>query len=433
MRTFQETLAPMSDASDAPVLTSSAVRALQLAAQGLLTPPKRAARASDVVPAIARMGVLQIDTIHVVARSPYLVLFSRLGAFAPSWLDDALARGEIFECWAHEACFAPTASFPILRRHQLDRTGHWSARLAKRLGGSHARELRELVEHIRANGAVKAIELGESTESGGFWQWKLEKRLLEALFATGEVMIARRERFQRVYDVAERVVERMGHALETLALPTVEQTRRALLLDAVRALGAVRARHVADYYRASPKATDDELAPLVAEGALLRARVRGREETFYVHASAARELERAARGELRPTVTTLLSPFDPIVWDRERALEMFDFDYRLECYTPAPKRAFGYYALPILHRGRLVGRLDAKAHRADAVFEVKALRFEEGVVLGEKALGEIARAIDASARWHATPRVVLGTIEPRGVKGKLERALRAVARVERVD
>ena len=401
-------------------------RALVLAAQGLLAAPRRRATKVDVLAAIERMGVLQIDTIHVVARSPYLVLFSRLGAYGVSWLDELLAEGALFECWAHEACFASMRWFAVLRQHQLARTGHWAARHAARARASHAREMAALLERIRTGGAVKTSDFEDARGKGasaGFWEWKAEKRWLEAHFAQGALMVTRRERFHRVYDVTSRVLAKTGVVWDEAAAPGPDVVRETLTLEAIRALGVVRARHVHDYFRIPGRATDASLAPWVADGRLVRVGVRGLDGDFYVHADHRPALARALRGTLRATHTTLLSPFDPVVWDRARALELFDFDYRLECYTPAPKRVFGYFALPILSRGALVGRLDAKAHRDDGVFEVKRLALEDGAGASDALAAEVARAIAACAAWHDTPRVIVRASEPRGVAAKVRRAL----------
>lgn len=409
-----------------PTLGLAQARSLVLSAQGLLAAPRKRARKADLLAAIARMGVLQIDTIHVIARSPYLVLFSRLGAYRPSALDELLEEGRLFECWAHEACFAPMSSFAVLRRHQLERTRHWSSRHASRAMASQPREMRALLEKIRRDGPVKASDFEDARGKGsssGFWEWKAEKRWLEAWFALGELMVARRERFQRVYDLSSRVLERAGIAGDDAALPSPEEAATTLTLAAIRALGVVRARHVNDYFRVPGRATDESLSPWVEDGTLQRVRVRGLEGDFYVHRDHLGELRRARSGELRATRTTVLSPFDPLVWDRERALEMFGLDYRLECYTPAEKRVFGYYVLPILSRGRLVGRLDAKAHREDGVFEVKKLFLEDGVAGSEALARDVAGALDECARWHDTPRVTIGASEPRGFAAKVRAEL----------
>jgi len=400
-------------------------RLLHLAAQGLLAPPRRRARKADVLAAIERMRMLQIDTIHVVARSPYFVLFSRVGAYKPQWLDELLDAGAIFECWAHEACFAPSADFPLHRRHALDRLGHWAMKSAERMRREHAAEMNAILARIRASGAMKSADF-ESKEKrqGGWWGWKDEKRWLEALFALGELMIARREGFQRVYDLAERVRAKMK--VES-GMPSSSAMQRAFVLGAVRALGATQARWISDYFRSGRRVKDADLDAFVDTGELLRVPVEGWEAPVYVHADHRELLNRAARGRLRATLTTLLSPFDPVVWDRERAAGLFDFDYRLECYTPAPKRRYGYYVLPILHRGRLVGRLDAKAHRTEGRFEVKALFLEESVEPDESLAVAIAGAIRRCANWHGTADVGIGRCAPRAFKKPLQQALRRLS------
>ena len=411
-----------------PRITLQQARNLHLAAQGLAAPPKRRARKADVLAAIARMRVLQIDTIHVVARSPYLVLFSRLGDYRPQWLDELLAEGALLECWAHEACFAPIADFALHRqqsRHDA-RLKHWAMRIAERARSEHADGMRALLAHVRDNGPVKSSDFERSDGSGGgWWGWKSEKRWLEALFALGDLMISRRENFQRVYDLAERVLDnaRSRHVFAETA-PSMQAVRDAFELGAVRALGITQARWINDYFRSGGKLKDAALDAHAERGDLLRVEVDGWDKPAWVHADHAALLASARAGRLRATHATLLSPFDPAVWDRERAATMFGFDYRIECYTPAPKRRYGYYVLPILRRGRLVGRLDAKAHRSDGVFEVKALFLEDGIVADEPFTRDVARAIARCAQWHATPCVRIARCQPRAFAAALRAALR---------
>ena len=416
----------MSDAHPAR-LTAHQARLLHLAAQGLLARPRRRARKRDVLAAIESMRVLQIDTIHVVARSPYLVLFSRLGDYEPRWLDALLAEGRIFECWAHEACFAPFADHALHRLHALHaRDGHWAMKMARRTFGAHAQGMARVLEHVREHGAVKSSEF-ESGEGGGggWWGWKDEKRWLEALFALGDLMVARRDNFQRVYDLSERVLQRARRLAEPVPVADEAAMREQFVLGAVRALGVTQARWINDYFRSGGKLKDAALDPWIEGGALVRIDVEGWSAPGYVHRDHAALLARAATGRLRASHTTLLSPFDPVVWHRERASTMFGFDYRIECYTPAPKRRWGYYVLPILRRGRLVGRLDAKAHRGTGVFEVKAIYLEEGHEPNAALARDIAAAIRASARWHQTPEVCLGRCEPRALGRALRAALAA--------
>ncbi|WP_266171786.1 winged helix-turn-helix domain-containing protein [Dyella subtropica] len=398
-------------------LSLAQAQRLQLAAQGLLRAPRKRARRADVVEAIARMRLLQIDTIHVVARSPYLVLHSRLGDYEPMWLDEALAQGQLAECWAHEACFVTASDYAWHRAWRGQRDTHWAHRHAARMHRDQRDGMDGLLARIRDSGPVRAADFTrEDRGVSGWWSWKPEKRWLEAWFALGELMVARRERFQRVYDLAENVIARLDPPLDGEPA-TLEHAalRQRFILDSVRALGITQARWIADYYRLKPAVTEQELVPLVASGELLKVSVSDWKVPGYVHADHVDLLKQAAQGRLRATHTTLLSPFDPLVWDRARVLAMFGFEYTIECYVPAPKRRYGYYVLPILHRGRLIGRLDAKAHRVEGVFEVKSLHLEAGEEPTPGLLQDLAEAVVACAQWHATPKIRLGRCQPSGM------------------
>jgi uncharacterized protein len=390
-------------------------RALHLAAQGLLQSPRRRAQRDDVLATIQRMRLLQIDSIHVVARSPYLVLHARLGDYSPSWLEESLETGRIAECWAHEACFVTASDIGLHRawRAQYE-SNHWADRHAARARDANLKEMHALLDRVRTSGPVRASDF-ERADRGvsGWWEWKPEKRWLEAWFASGELMVTKRERFQRVYDLAERVLAKLDPPFDaTVTALSQAELRKRFILDSVRALGITQARWIADYFRLKPAVDERELALLLADGQLLSVQVAGWDSPAYVHADHRALLEKAGDGRLRATHTALLSPFDPLIWDRTRLREMFGFDYSIECYVPAAKRRYGYYVLPILHRGRLIGRLDAKAHRAEGVFEVKALFLEDDVKPSQRMLDEVARAIAATAAWHGTPKVRLGRCRP---------------------
>ncbi|WUR11478.1 crosslink repair DNA glycosylase YcaQ family protein [[Empedobacter] haloabium] len=403
--------------SETLLFSPGAARALHLHAQGLLSARRRRAGKADVLAAIRRMGVLQIDTIHVVARSPYLVLWSRLGDYPQAWLDELLAEGALFEYWAHEACFVPIEDYRLLRHRMLDPAAMgW--KYSVDWMREHCREVQQVLAHVRAHGPVRAADFERTDgKAGGWWEWKPEKRALEVLYTAGQLMIARRHNFQRVYDLAERVLPGWDDA----ALPRPAQVRRELALNTVRALGLARAAWVPDYYRTRPPHQD--LEALVEEGALLRAAVAGWRDPVYLHPEHLEAARAAAAGTLVPTLTTILSPFDPVVWDRRRALELFGFDYRLECYTPADKRRHGYFTLPLLRRGALVGRVDAKAHRRDGLFELKALTLEPGTRISERFVRDIAGALSRCAQWHACPRVLVGRTEPASFGAQLQGAL----------
>jgi uncharacterized protein YcaQ len=400
-------------------LSLAAARTLMLAAQGLDRRPQRPAKKADVLQTIRRMGVLQIDTIHIVARSPYLVLWSRLGDYQPGWLDELLAERKLFEYWAHEACFLPIEDYPLYRHRMLG---------AATMGWKYAREwteqnreaLERVLAHVRENGEVRSADFERTDDSDGkWWGWKTEKRALESLFTSGDLMIVRRHNFQRIYDLRERVLPGWDDA----DLPPQDDVRRVQALKAVRALGVTTARWVADYFRTRKTETSALVKALAAEGALRRAEVDGWAEDAYIHPDNAGLAESASAGELSPELTTLLSPFDPLVWDRARALAMFGFDYRIECYTPAPKRRYGYFTLPILRRGELIGRLDPKAHRKEGRFEVKALHLETGVPVTGELAADVAGALRECAAWHGTPAVDVRWSDPPELAALVQRAV----------
>jgi len=404
-------------------LSQRSAQLLHLGAQGLLKRSTRKARKADVAAAIARMGLLQIDTINVVARSPYMTLFSRLGAFRNEWLDESLAEGMLAECWAHEACFVPAAEYRYHRDYRAGRAGHWAHRMAERTHEEARADMDALLERIRREGPLRAADFERDTPgTKGWWGWKPEKRWLEAWFALGRLMVARRERFQRVYDLAERVTARWAVPLPTAPMNEGE-ARRHFVLESVRALGVTKARWIADYFRLRPRVTDDELAPLADQGLLVRVVVEGWDEPAYVHRDHEALLRDAARNALRASRTTLLSPFDPVVWDRARAQDLFGFEYTIECYTPAAKRKYGYYVLPILHRGRLVGRVDAKAHRQAGLFQVLGIWLEPGETATPGLVEGVANAIRECAAWHGTPRIAIDRSQPRDLAGRLAEAV----------
>jgi uncharacterized protein YcaQ len=282
----------------------------------------------------------------------------------------------------------------------------------------HAADVERVREQIRKHGPVRSSDFERTDgQSGGWWEWKPEKRSLEVLFTAGELMIARRHNFQRIYDLAERV----HPSWDDSQMPPLPEVRREFVLRTVRALGLARAGWIPDYHRT--RRPHPDAGQLVEEGALLRARVDGWRDPVYIHPDHWEAAQHAARGDLQPTLTTLLSPFDPIVWDRRRALDLFGFDYRLECYTPAQKRRYGYFTLPILRRGALAGRVDAKAHRRTGIFELKSVILEPGARVSDRFVRDIAAALVRCARWHGCELVSVAHAEPASFIAQLNDAL----------
>ncbi|HDT6545891.1 TPA: YcaQ family DNA glycosylase [Kluyvera ascorbata] len=387
-------------------LTLRAARHLHLAAQGLLTRPRRQPQTTDILRTIQQMSLLQIDTINVVARSPYLVLFSRLGAYPSSWLDDALARGELMEYWAHEACFLPRSDFALVR-HRMLAPHNMGWKYHQSWMDEHAAEIAALKAHIAENGPVRSADFAHPRKGqSGWWEWKPHKRHLEGLFTAGEVMVVERRNFHRVYDLTERVMPQWDDRRDALAQPQAE----ALMLEnSARSLGIFRPQWLADYYRLRQPDLRALLAQWQEQEQVVPVNVEQLGE-MWVHHSLQAELARAAEGKLNATHSAVLSPFDPVVWDRKRAEQFFNFTYRLECYTPAPKRQYGYFVLPLLHRGELVGRMDSKMHRSDGVLEIFALYLEEGVRVSQHLEKGLMQAINDFARWQGATRVTLGAV-----------------------
>ncbi|QJT80063.1 winged helix-turn-helix domain-containing protein [Kosakonia sp. MUSA4] len=389
-----------------PQLSLTSARHLHLAAQGLLRKPARRVTPSDILSTIQRMSLLQIDTINIVARSPYLVLFSRLGPYPQHWLDDALRRGELMEYWAHEACFLPRDDFALVRHRMLapDTMG-WKYR--KEWMQEHVEEIEQLVAHIEQNGPVRSADFEHPRKgASGWWEWKPHKRHLEGLFTAGKVMVVERRNFQRVYDLTQRVMPHWDDERDPLSQEVAEYR---MLENSARSLGVFRAQWLADYYRLRQPALPLLLEQLQEAGQIYPVNV----ETLgpaWLHASLLPLLATAQEDKLTATHSAVLSPFDPVVWDRKRAEQFFDFSYRLECYTPAPKRQFGYFVLPLLHRGRLVGRMDAKMHRKEGVLEVIALYLEDGVKPGRSLEKGLQNAITEFARWQGARRITFARL-----------------------
>jgi uncharacterized protein YcaQ len=313
-------------------------------------------------------------------------------------------------------CFLPIEDYPLYRRRMLDAIQERKSPMKWALQWSQEHpEIMERVRlHLRENGPVRSAEFENNNRpSGGWWNWKEEKDALEIMLLTGEVMVARRQNFQRVYDLRERVLP----GWEDSALPTSDELRRTLALRTVRALGIAFPAWVPDYFRQPKTGMPKLLEALAREGRLLRVGVQSFEGHAYIHPDQLGLLERAISGSLKPSLTTLLSPFDPLVWDRQRARELFDFDYMIECYTPAAKRRYGYFSLPILRRGQLIGRLDPKAHRTQGIFEIKALHLEEGVKVNKSLAADLAAAMRRLATWHATPELVIRQTNPPELAG----------------
>lgn len=381
-------------------LSLNQARRLALAAQGFAG---RSA-ATEVKPArlnqlLERLGVVQIDSVNAVVRSHYLPLFSRLGQYAPGLLEQAAwsagKRRTLFEYWGHEASLMPLALYPLMRwRMQRASQGEGIYRQLAQFGRERQDVVQRVLDTVRDQGATGAGALTTRVERAGpWWDWSEEKMALEWLFAAGEVTVAGRRGFERLYDVPERV---LPSAL--INHPDVDEAdaQRQLLLHSAAALGVATEKDLRDYFRLDPADSKSRLSELVEAGALLPATVKGWTQTAYCLPEL--KIPRAVK------TSALLSPFDSLIWERARTERLFDFRYRLEIYTPQHKRVYGYYVLPFLHNERLVGRVDLRAERSRGRLHVHALH-EEQVGIDEEGIHALARQLLEMARWLELPEV----------------------------
>ena len=391
-----------------PTLSLQQARDLMLTTLGLAKPPRRKPSKVDVLNTIRQITVLQIDTISVVARAHLHILWSRLGNYNPDWIEELRCEGSLFEYYAHAMCFIPIEDYPIYRRHMLNppqtRTNIdavWEA--------ENIELLNQIREHIKMNGAVRSADFERPEKGSAWWDWKKEKVALEHLFYRGEVMVSERRNFQRVYDLRERI----HPGWDDQNTPSYEDAIRAQVLKAAKALGVAKPDWLASYYYLLKKHVQKLLPDLVREGNLIPVEVAGFEkQPFYVHHDNAQTLQLALEDRLKATHTSILSMFDPLVTDRSRTRELFGFDYLIECYTPAPKRVYGYFVLPILRKGKLVGRMDAKAWRKEKRLEVIHLFLEPGVKPSRSLAADLAQTLSQYASWQGLSAVEITQTTP---------------------
>jgi uncharacterized protein YcaQ len=390
-----------------------------VAAQSLDRQPPVPPTKADVLALVRQLGCIQIDTIHVVARSPYFVLWSRLGAYDPAWLDQLLYPDrQVFEYWAHAASIVPIEHWPLFRSRMLEyarrERGWWADWHAK-----NGEVAEHVLAEIRARGPLGAADFAAPPDhrGGGWWEWKPAKRALDFLWTTGDLMIERRVNFHRRYELRERLLP----GWDDTQMPAEHESRRQLAEIALRAMGLATVRQLADYFRQKQAGLSEIVESFVAEGLAERIQVADWPTPAYIHRSV---WEQYSGGAPIPEHTTLLSPFDNLIWDRERTRALWDFDYTIECYVPGPKRRYGYFSLPILQRGALIGRLDPKAERKAGIFRVKALYLEPQVTINEALVTDLARTLRACAHWHRTPEVAIERTEPAQLLAPLSAAVR---------
>lgn len=397
-------------------------RRLMIGAQLLSGPPPKRPTKARMLEVMRHLGAVQIDSISVVQRSHHIVLWNRLGNHPAEWLNELLAKDrEIFEYWVHAAAYAPIDFFPYFRRDMLNfREKGWSG--LSDWEKEHPGIFERVIDHVRDNGSVtnKSFDPPEGAERAAAWAWygnKPTNLALDILWRTGALMIERRDKFQRVYNLTERLMPEW----EDTQLPTLTEERMVLANAALRATGVMTPRWLPDYFRTKwgqHSAVVDVLDGLVERGDAVHARVKGLDDPAYVSTAA---LEK----RFRPSRTALLTPFDSLIWDRRRTREMFDFEVTLEIYVPREKRKYGYYSLPILYRDRLVGRLDPKVHRKTGELAINALHLEPWFVGkdDEGFYASLADTVRSFRDFNGADHVTVAFCNPAESKTRLEAAL----------
>ena len=375
-------------------------RHIALAAQGFDTArPKTKATQRHVDALISRLGVIQIDSVNVLVRSQELPLFARLGNHDRNAIPKATEAQKLFEYWGHEAAHLPVDVHPLFRwKMDAARTGrvtHWGL---TRFYEENKAFVKRTLKHVEKNGPTTSRELSTRTEKKGtWWDWDEAKVALEYLFLTGELMSrGRGSDFARIYDIPERV---LPQRIIDAPTPSEHDARKQLLVRSAIAQGVATASDLADYYRQKLATVKPLIAELIEEGELLTVSVDGWSEKAFVH--------RDAKLPKQLHATALLSPFDSLVWCRPRNERLFSFHYRIEIYTPKEKRKYGYYVLPFMMNGEMVGRVDLKADRANGVLQAHSVHAEKGVK--RSSINEALNAeLDAMATWLGLEQVQIG-------------------------
>ena len=406
-------------------LSAAQARRIALAAQGFAEPrPRGRVDTRHIRRAIERVGLLQLDSVSVLCRSHYLPVFSRLGPY-PRALLDRLAvhtrsgrapraqpdRRELFEYWGHEASLLPVSLHPLLR-WRMARAGVEAWDSVRRLAREHPELLEEVYELVAARGPLRAADTGFTHAPGQREMWDRHdgKTALEHLFYTGRVTAARRRNFERIYDVAERVLP--AAVLDT-PTPPEDEAQRELVRISARRLGVATEPDIGDYFRLPRAASKARVGELSEAGELTPVEVEGWQAQGYLWPDARRPRRVRARA--------LLSPFDSLIWRRERTERLFSFRYRLEIYTPAAKREYGYYVLPFLLGEELVARVDLKAETATGRLLVPGAYLEPGQDPAAVA-PELAAELGLMAGWLGLERI---QIESRGdLAAPLRRAVK---------
>jgi uncharacterized protein len=394
-------------------LSAQQARRLALAAQGFgRARPRGRVDARHLRRAIDDVGLLQLDSVNVFLRSHYMPLFSRLGAYPRealdrlAWHEDGNGRSkrarrrDLIEYWGHEASLLPVELQPLLR-WRMARADSLAWQGVRRIAAERPQLLELVLNEVRERGPLRASDLATpegKRATGEMWSWSEEKTALEYLFFSGQLCAARRVNFERHYDLPERVLPQ--HVFEA-PTPSQEEAQRQLLLIAAQRLGVATEPDLGDYFRLPRAESKARVAELAEDGALVPVQVEGWSRLAYLAPERPAGLRRVA------SARALLTPFDSLVWARDRAERLFDFRYRIEIYVPAPKRVYGYYVLPFLLGDRLVARVDLKSDRQAGVLLIRGA-FAEPRADPAQVATELAEELRLLSEWLGLGGVSVG-------------------------
>jgi len=406
----------------------SAARKLAVYSQGLAATKQinATAKPEDIQKTVERLGCVQLDTLNLVQRSHYLVVWSRLGSYAPADFDALLYAPEkrvLFEGWQRVASIIPLKDYRYqLPRMERMRKNHSEGFL--RWFDQEGHELMPMVlERIRKEGGLRAADFKyHGPRRGSWWDWKPAKTALEYLFAFGDLMISNRIHFQRVYDLTERVLPEW---VDT-AQPTMEQRDRYWMERAALALGICQPNQLIGYNYFQRRPVQAVLEKLVEEKVLITVEVMlegDGKDRYLVHHDNLEVLQKIADGAIQAERTTFLSPFDNLFWAVGRDEQLWGFRQRLEAYTPASKRLWGYFCMPILHHERLVGRFDPKMERKEGLLRLKALYLEDGVDQEDELLSGVANAMRDFMNFHKAQELIIEKSNPMDFGVRLQKLM----------
>lgn len=410
------------------IYPAAALRTVALHAQSLhsANDRDRQPKPERLFQVINKIGCVQIDTLHMVRRSHYLVPWSRLGAYAPTDFDDLIfgSQRRLFEGWEHAATIIPLDEYRYQMPRQRNMREHPTTWYNRWLNEMVDKEfIPQVLERVRREGALKVSNFeSDGHVSGAWWNWRPAKVALEFLFSFGDLMIANRDKFQRVYDLTERVLPDWVDRSE----PTVEERDRFWVERGAKALGICLPRHAGDYTWMKVTKSRPHVEALIKDGILLPVTgelAKGKSSELIIHRDNLPLLEQAADGVLKAERTTFLSPFDNLFWASRRDEMLWDFHQALECYLPAHKRVYGYFCLPILHKDRLVGRFDPKLERKTGTLILRALYLEPGVKASEELVRNVACALRDFLKFHQARELVIERSEPAVFGKKIIRSL----------